>query len=244
MNTMAIMNHILRECAIDDKCSYLDNEQQTMHYKIIDLCTKEQCSSLIERGWRRFGTMFFRPICKNCTQCESIKIDINNYKFSKSDRRVIKKASHFKIIIQSPSLTHKHLELFTKYHDYMRDKRDWDQQNITSQNYYQSFVQGHSDFGYEVLYFDEDTLIAVDLIDVLEEGISSIYFYYDPHYQNFSLGKYSIYYQIEYAKQLGLSWIYLGYYVSECQSLAYKSRYKPYLTLQGRPSELEAYFWS
>ncbi len=241
---MAIMNHILKECAIDDTCSYLDNHHQTMHYKIIDECTKEQCSTLIERGWRRFGTMFFRPICKDCTECESIKIDIKNYKFSKSDRRVIKKASHFKTIIQTPTLTKEHLKLFTDYHNYMKDKRNWEQQNITAQNYYLSFIQGHSDFGYEILYFDKDKLIAVDLIDVLEDGISSIYFYYDPEYQNFSLGKYSIYRQIEYTSQLGLSWIYLGYYVSECQSLAYKSRYKPYVTLEGRPSELDTYHWS
>jgi len=241
---MAIMNHILRECAIDDKCSYLDNQHQTMHYKIIDACTKEQCSTLIERGWRRFGTMFFRPICKDCTQCESIKIDIKNYKYSKSDRRVIKKASNFKIIVQTPTLTKEHLELFTDYHNYMKEKRDWDQQNITAQNYYLSFVQGHSDFGYEVLYFDEDKLIAVDLIDILDDGISSIYFYYNPEYQKYSLGKYSIYYQIEYATQLGLSWIYLGYYVPKCQSLAYKSRYKPYMTLEGRPSELDSHHWS
>jgi len=238
-----VNNILVKECAIDDRCAYLENHHQTMHYKVIDSCSKEQCSALIERGWRRFGTMFFRPICKDCTECESIKIDVQNYKYSKSDRRVIRKASHFKIIVQRPTLTKEHLEIFTEYHNYMKKKRDWDQQNITAENYYLSFVQGHSNFGYEVLYFNEDRLIAVDLIDILEEGISSIYFYYNPEYQNFSLGKYSIYHQIEYAKQLGLSWIYLGYYVSECQSLAYKSCYKPYMTLQGRPSELDSYHW-
>ncbi|MEA1918860.1 MAG: arginyltransferase [Campylobacterota bacterium] len=238
------MNRILKECAIDDSCSYLEDQQQTTHYKIIDDCSSSQCSALIERGWRRFGTMFFRPICEDCTKCESIKIDVDNYVFSKSDRRVIKKSSHFNIIIQPPTLTTQHLDLFKRYHDYMQEKRGWDHQNVTAQNYFMSFVQGHGSFGYEVLYFDEERLIAVDLIDVLEEGISSIYFYYDPDYQSYSLGKYSIYYQIEYAKQLGLPWIYLGYYVQECQSLSYKSRYKPYMTLQGRPSEEETYHWS
>jgi len=238
------MNRILKECAIDDTCSYLKDRQQTTHYKVIDSCTQEQCSALIERGWRRFGTMFFRPICAECTECESIKIDVDNYRFSKSDRRVIKKASHFKTVIQSPTLTAQHLDLFTRYHEHMEGKRGWDHQNVTPQNYYMSFVQGHGDFGYEILYFDGSKLIGVDLIDILDDGISSIYFYYDPDYQAFSLGRYSIYYQITYARQLGLSWIYLGYYVQACQSLSYKSRYKPYLTLEGRPEESETYIWS
>jgi len=53
-----------------------------------------------------------------------------------------------------------------------------DNQYTTPENYYQSFVNGHADFGYEILYFDEEKLIGVDLIDILEDGISSIYFYY------------------------------------------------------------------
>jgi arginine-tRNA-protein transferase len=125
----------------------------------------------------------------------------------------------------------------------MEDKRDWQHQNVSADNYYASFVDGANNFAYEVLYFDNNKLIGVDLIDILEDGISSIYFYYDPDYQKFSLGKYSIYQQIELAKKLSLAWIYLGYYVQECQSLSYKSQYKPYLTLQGRPNEDDEYFW-
>jgi len=236
--------NLLKEFLLNDKCSYIEDKEQTTHYKLIDNSSGLLCQELIERGFRRFGKIYFRPICEGCSECQSIKVDVKNFKFSKSQRRVLKKADHFTSIVQKPTLTKEHLELFTDYHNYMKEKRDWDQQNITAQNYYLSFVQGHSDFGYEVLYFDEDKLIAVDLIDILEDGISSIYFYYNPEYQNFSLGKYSIYYQIEYASQLGLSWIYLGYYVSECQSLAYKNRYKPYMTLEGRPSELDPYHWS
>ena len=125
----------------------------------------------------------------------------------------------------------------------MKEKKSWDYQETTPEHYYNSFVSGHNDFGYEVLYFDEDRLIAVDLIDILEDGISSIYFYYDPEYAKYSLGKLSLLYQIKFAKQSAKKWIYLGYYVSECPSLAYKSEYKPYKTLRGRPGEYEEYEW-
>ena len=237
------MNHLLNECTLDEKCSYLPDLQQTTHYKIIQDCDMEYNAHLIERGWRRFGNMFFRPTCEGCASCESIKIDVKKYSFSKSERRVIKKNSHIKTILRRPTASHSHIDLFEKYHDYMHEKRGWDKQTINIKNYYISFVNGYNDYGYEVLFFDNDKLIAVDLIDILPNGVSSIYFYYDPDYSHLSLGRFSMLRQINYAQDNGLEWIYMGYYVKECQSLSYKSDYKPYLTLLGRPNEQSNPTW-
>lgn len=237
------MNRIIKECTVDDRCAYLFDRSQRMHYKVIENCSQSECSELIERGWRRFGLMFFRPVCAHCTECESLKIDANAFVYSKSARRIIKKAEAFRVIVRQPTLTAEHLDLFKRYHDYMQELRGWEPQRVTAQNYYTSFVQGHGIFGQEVLYFDGNKLVGVDLIDVLDEGISSVYFYYDPSYRSYALGKYSIYHQIEYAKSLHLKWIYLGYYVKECQSLAYKSQYRPSYILKGRPDEHEPYQW-
>jgi len=211
---------------------------------MIDNCSAQDCQNLIERGFRRFGKMYFRPICNDCQECQSIKIDVNNFTFTKSVKRVLKKAGYFKSFIQKPTLTHEHLDLFKKYHLHMKNKKEWEYHETTPDHYYQSFVSGHGDFGYEVLYFDENRLIGVDLIDILEDGISSIYFYYDPEYSAYSLGKLSLYKQIQYALNSGKKWIYLGYYVEECPSLSYEADYKPYLTLQGRPTEFEEFIWS
>ena len=236
--------NILKEFSLSDKCSYLADKKQITFYKMIDNCSTTQTQELIERGFRRFGKMFFRPICSDCNECKSIKIDVENFIFSKSMRRVLKKAQHIKSYIRTPTLTKEHLALFDKYHLYMKDKRGWEHQDIDADNYYNSFVNGHNEFGYEILYYDEDRLIGVDLVDILDDGISSIYFYYDPDYSNYSLGKFSLYNQIKFAKNSNKRWIYLGYYVKDCPSLSYKSHYKPYLTLQGRPSEYENYNWN
>ncbi len=235
--------NLLKEFSLNDKCSYLANKATNTHYKIIENASSLDTSELIERGFRRFGKMYFRPICDGCNECQSVKVDVENFEFSKSQRRVMKKANFIKNYVQTPSLTQAHLDLFEKYHTHMRDKRGWEHQKTTAEHYHNSFVNGHGDFGYEVLYFDEDKLIGVDLIDILDEGISSIYFYYDPDYENYSLGKFSLYNQIKYAKQNSKKWIYLGYYVKECQSLSYKTHYKPYVTLKGRPSQSEEYSW-
>lgn len=235
--------NILKEFFLNDKCSYLKDKEQTTYYKMINNCSDVHCQDLIERGFRRFGKMFFRPICTDCDECQSIKVDVDNFTYSKSMKRVIKKGSHFKSYIRKPTLTHEHLDLFDKYHKFMKDKKGWDYQKTTANNYHSSFVDGHNEFGYEVLYFDDNKLIGVDLVDVLEDGLSSIYFYYDPDYMEYSLGKLSLYNQINFAKSRNKKWIYLGYYVEECPSLSYKSHYKPYLTLDGRPENHEEFIW-
>lgn len=236
--------NILKEFSISDKCSYLDNKEQTTHYKVINQCSAQMTQELIERGYRRFGRMYFRPVCSDCEECQSIKIDVENYSFSKSEKRVIKKAKEIEIYTQKPSLSQEHLNLFESYHLHMQSKKNWNYQKTTPDHYYHSFVDGHEDYGYEILYFFEDELIGVDLIDILEDGISSIYFYYNPDYSHFSLGKLSLLQQISIAKEANKKWIYLGYYVEECSSLNYKANYKPYITLQGRPDIDTEYVWS
>ena len=236
--------NLLKEFSLDDKCSYLDDKEQTTHYKIIEECSAKDTHELVERGYRRFGKMYFRPICSTCEECQSIKIDVENYQFSKSEKRVIKKAKDIETYTQNPIVSQEHLDLFEKYHLYMHKKKGWKYEKTTPEHYFNSFVSGHEDFGYEVLYYHEDKLIGVDLIDILEDGVSSIYFYYDPHYSYLSLGKLSLLQQIDFAKQTNKKWIYLGYYVEGCPSLDYKADYKPYTTLQGRPSLETEYIWS
>lgn len=230
-------NTIVKECSLNEPCSYISGNSQTIHYKIIQECTKDQCETLILRGWRRFGTMYFRPICSDCHACESLKIDVEHYQFSKSERRILRKNNHLSVHIQPPSMSTDHLELFYRYHAYKHKTRNWDAPKIDPKNYHASFVNGHGDFGYEILYFENNKLIAVDLVDILNDGISSLYCYYDPHRNSLSLGKYTLLEQISLAKRLGLKWLYLGYYVQGCQSLEYKATYLPAKKLLGRPEE-------
>jgi arginine-tRNA-protein transferase len=236
--------NLLKEFSLNDTCSYLDAKEQTTHYKIINACTAETTQELVERGYRRFGKMYFRPVCEDCNECQSIKIDVENYSFSKSEKRVIKKGKDVLTYTQTPILSQEHLNLFEKYHLFMHEKKDWNYSPTTAEHYYNSFVTGHEDYGYEVLYYYEDKLIGVDLIDILEDGISSIYFYYDPEYAYLSLGKLSLLRQITLAKEYKKKWIYLGYYVEECDSLNYKAQYKPFVTLTGRPSMDTPYEWT
>jgi arginine-tRNA-protein transferase len=237
------MNRLIHESVNENDCAYLDGKKQTTHYRIVQNCKASYCEVLIERGWRRFGNMFFRPVCAECTSCESFKIDVKNYEFSKSEKRILRKNIETKVVIQRPRVTPEHLELFEKYHLHMHNKRDWSYEKTNARHYYASFVHSYGDFGYEVLYYIQDRLVGVDLIDILPHGISSIYFYYDPDFEKNSLGTFSMLQQIQMAKERNLEWIYLGYYVKGCQSLEYKSRYAPYHVLEGRPWDEHEPIW-
>lgn len=228
---------------LDDECPYIKTKAQRVEYKYINNCTKEYANLLTSSGFRRFGNFFSRPICIGCDDCLSIRIDAKNYIFSKSARRIIKKNEDTKIVVQKPTYTQKHVNLYNKFHQFKETKNDWKYNETNFENYYTSFVEGHKDFGKEVLFFRDEKLVGVDLIDILHDGISSIYFFYDPDYMHLALGKYSLYRQIDLVKRLNLDWVYLGYYVKECASLKYKGEYKPYQTLINKTDNYESSKW-
>lgn len=214
-----------------------------MHYKYIVDCSFDFNSALVERGWRRFGKYFSRPNCKNCSLCLNIRINVETFSFSRNAKRIIKKNQNIKHYIQKPTLSYEHINLYKKYHKYMQNKKNWQYYDMSTQMYHELYVEGASNFGKEVLYFSDETLIGVDLIDFTCDGISSIYFFYDPDFAHLSLGKYSIYQQILLAKKQNLRYIYLGYYVENCSSLNYKITYKPHEFLVGLPELEDEIFW-
>jgi arginine-tRNA-protein transferase len=214
-----------------------------MHYKYILNCPDEMNGVLVRRGWRRFGLYFSRPNCQACSECRNIRIDAQNFDFSRSARRTMRRNQSTQIIIQEPTLSPAHLALYEKYHRHMQGKKGWRYYELSPRSYFELHVAGAGGFGKEALYLRDGKLIGVDLIDFTDDGISSIYFYYDPDYAHLSLGRYSIYQQILLARRMGLRWIYLGYYVRDCKSLCYKADYTPHQFLQGLPGMEDKEEW-
>ena len=88
---MNILNRDIEFLEEQRECSYFDTEISDIRYRYMYACSTAEYQSMLERGWRRFGKMHFVPECKSCTKCVSIRIDVENYKFSKSEKRVINK---------------------------------------------------------------------------------------------------------------------------------------------------------
>ncbi len=241
--TNRINQKIIEFSTLDSECSYLKNSFTRMQYKYIENCSSAQNAQLVKKGWRRFGNYYSRPQCKECDECKSLRIDAKNYEFSKNAKRTIKKNANTLFTVQSPTISNEHLEIYEKYHKKMEEKKGWRRYEIKPKSYHELYIAGAGKFGKEILYYIDDRLVAVDLVDFLDDGLSSIYFFYDPDFAKYSLGRYSIYMQIQLAKNFNLRWIYLGYYVKDCPSLNYKDRYRPFEILQNNPNEYEDDIW-
>jgi arginine-tRNA-protein transferase len=236
-------SRIVEFSTLPAKCAYIDHHTMRMEYKFIEDCPYLLNQKLVQQGWRRFGEYYSRPNCDGCDKCLSLRIKADEYRFTKNAKRTIRKNANTKFLLQKPTLTRNHLNLYEKYHRYMEEKKGWKHYELSPNSYHELYVSGAMDFGQEVLYFRDDKLVGVDLIDFLADGISSIYFFYDPDYAHLSLGRFSIYQQILIAQMHKLPYVYLGYYVKECDSLKYKADYKPFEILQGNPSLNEFPLW-
>jgi len=225
------------------QCSYFDNKLSDTRYKIQHDCNANDAYRLLERGWRRFGKMSFVPECVDCNECMSIRIDVKNYKFSKSDKRVLAKNKDTDVYVQEPSLSLEHIDLYNRYHKHMEAKKQWKSSDISPEDYHASYVDGAKDYGKEILYIRNDKLIAVALSDFFSTGISSIYCYYDHDYKDLSLGRYSILAQISIAKNHNIPYIYLGYWIKDHFSMGYKEAYEPFEYLINRPTQEDAPIW-
>jgi arginine-tRNA-protein transferase len=213
-----------------------------MRYKYIKNCPESLNAALVKRGWRRFGHYFSRPECGNCNACQSLRVDAENFQPSRSQRRVWRQRG-IRTFTRKPTVTYEHLKLYEKYHRYMQQKRGWDYYSVDAESYHDLYVKGYESYGNEVQYYYEGNLVGVDLIDYLDDGISANYFYYDPDFAHLSLGTYSLLKEVEMARERGLKWIYLGYYVADCKSLHYKIFFKPHQILENHPDEAERPVW-
>lgn len=225
-------------------CPYLDNQTSMLQHYIdpIDLMSYQ---TLLKHGWRRFGRHFFAPVCDGCFECKSVRVLVDEFVFSRSYKRVLSNGKDIDLIIQKPAITSDHLRLYHKYHNFKANTKGWrDETQTTIDDYYLAFVDGANEYGFEFAYYLDSKLIAVALVDMLPVGYSAIYCYYDPDFARLSLGTFSILKQIQIAKQNGVPYLYLGYMVEANQSLRYKSRFKPFEILQGRPMIDEKPSWT
>ena len=222
-------------CTLDYDCAYLKGRNVRMNYRYVFHSNTNFNTAVVQRGWRRFGKYYFYPICQDCNECKSLRVAIKDFKPSKSQKKAINRNKDTKLVVQKPTVTPEHLTLYNKYHAWKRDKDGWKGGGITPKEYLENFAEGPHSFGKEILYFIDSKLVGVDLIDIVDDGISSIYFFYDPDYARYSLGTYSLLKQIDIAKELGLDWIYLGYWVDGCKAFEYKQNFTPLQILDGFP---------
>ncbi len=224
-------------------CAYIDGYGTKFNYASIESCSNEFYNALLERGWRRFGEVFFAPFCPYCDKCISIRQIVEEFRLSDNLKKVIRKNRELKVSLGNPTYSVEKIELYNKYHSIMNIKKGWEYNKIDKDKYYYMFIDGAMNFGKEISYYINDKLIGVAFVDILPKAMSSIYFFYDHNYSYLSLGTFSILKQLEIAKMLNITYFYPGYWIKNHHSLGYKERFKPFEVLINRPEIYEHPLW-
>lgn len=226
------MKEIFRVIEPPRQCAYLHAERASLEIRVIESLSPHEYGELLARGYRRFGNQFFRPACPNCSACRSLRVLLPNFRPTSSQRRVLRQNEGIRAELHPVYVTPAHVELINRYQRFMHRHRGWQLQKYDLGSYHAGFVDGSDALGRQWLYFEENKLIGVALMDEAPGAISLVYFFYEPNWRERSPGTFSILNQLLYAQYHGLTYAYLGYCVQACQSLHYKSRFRPYELLR------------
>ncbi|MBK8013589.1 MAG: arginyltransferase [Deltaproteobacteria bacterium] len=230
-------------------CSYLPLERASLEYRLMLGLTPDDLDRLLERGWRRFGPAYFRPACSPCVQCVSLRIDVEAFAPSRTQKRVWKQAQRFRVRAGRPTVDPARLALYRRWHDARSVSRGWEPDVIQAEEYFHQFAFPHPCVRELALYDatapnpEAERLIAVAVMDETPSALSAIYTFHDPEYARFSLGTAMILLQRSLAAAAQKRWLYLGYRVLGCPSSEYKKSFRPHQLLMGRPDMGETPQW-
>ncbi|MCU4674678.1 arginyltransferase [Catenovulum sp. 2E275] len=213
-------------------CNYLPQKQERLLVAIDSIIkTAENYEQLMALGFRRSGDQVYRPHCQNCDACQSIRIPVQTFSASKSQKRTLKKAREFTVYLnQNCKDIMRYYPLFEKYIN----------QRHSDGSMYPANVEQYTNFilisWLPVAYMEVlegDKLISVSVVDVLPNSYSAVYTFFDPDYEHFSLGRFAILQMIELARASQKQFVYLGYQVDGCRKMNYKTQYTPHQRLIG-----------
>jgi arginine-tRNA-protein transferase len=211
----------------------------------MDDVSAAELEALLSRGWRRFGPVYFRPACESCGECVTLRIDIARFSPSKSQRRGAKNAARLTRVVGPPLVDDERLALYRKWHAFREHTREWEPSDLTPDRYATDFAFPHP-AAREAAFRDPtngDRLVGLGLYDDMPHSTSAVYFFWDPEHAPASLGTANVLALVEDARTRGLDYVYLGYRVLGCPSLAYKSKFTPHELLEGRPELHERPRW-
>ena len=206
-------------------CSYLkDQEATTLFVDPRQTIDQTLYSSLSLIGFRRSGDHVYRPHCAHCSACLPARLPVAQFKSSKSQKRIWKRNADLSVE-QTDTITDD--AAYSLYARYIESRQSDGDMYPPERDQYESFLNDVWDCTRYYRFYRGGELVAIAVLDVLLDGASAIYTFFDPDENRRSLGVYAILWEIELAKSLGLDYVYLGYWIRECQKMSYKSTYRP-----------------
>ena len=197
-------------------------------------------------GFRRSGDHIYRPHCNNCNACVAARVVASEFKPTKSQRRVINANQDLRLEITDSVIDD---DAYALYERYISGKHADGDMYPPDRDQYESFLNNSLGSTRYFRLYQGDKLVCVAVSDEMLDGLAAIYTFYDPDLEKRSLGTFAVLLQISHAKRRGLPYVYLGYWIENCQKMNYKTRFKPLEMLRGgrwygeantQPSELSA----
>ncbi|AJE15405.1 MULTISPECIES: arginyltransferase [Stutzerimonas] len=206
-------------------CSYLPDEQATTLFLDPSQPMDVQVyAELSEMGFRRSGDHLYRPHCQRCSACIPARIPANALLPSRQQKRIIKRNADLKVQAVRAGFTEEYYSLYATY----IEKRHADGDMYPpSREQFNTFLVRDLPFSRFYEFRLDGRLLAVAVTDVLPNGLSAVYTFYDPNEERRSLGRYAILWQVAEAARLGLKAVYLGYWIKNCRKMNYKTEYRP-----------------
>ncbi|MBI5497246.1 MAG: arginyltransferase [Deltaproteobacteria bacterium] len=215
-------------------CTYLPGLEAVMETRVMLEVSAAELDALLARGWRRFGPTYFRPRCRACAECVSLRVPVNTFAPTHSQLRALRKCRDVEVHVGVPRVDTERMDLYHRWHAMREADRGWTGDTVTHEQYAMQFCFPHP-AAREMTYRLDGKLIGVGIVDETPAALSSVYFYFDPQHRRLSLGVASALLEIAHAQRRGRRWLYLGYRVQACPSLQYKGTFGPHELLVGRP---------
>jgi arginine-tRNA-protein transferase len=205
-------------------CGYLPGREAQVRGFLTRALAPANYEELLASGFRRSGTLVYQPACAGCAECRSLRIGVERFRASASQRRCWRKNSDLAVTVGKTSATGEKFDLYARY----VIARHGRPEDATPQAFV-SFLYDSPLPTLEMEYREAGgKLLAVGICDRVGLSLSSVYFYYDPAEMRRGLGTYGVLWELEYARREGLKHYYLGYWISGCATMQYKSDFGPH----------------
>jgi arginine-tRNA-protein transferase len=219
-------------------CSYLPEAQARSQVAAPGVLIESGIySELVRLGFRRSGQHVYRPRCDACRACVSVRVPVVDFEPSRTQRRCLSRNADITLRLRPLLFDEAHYRLYQHYQAARHAGGGMDQDD--REQYRGFLLQSRVDSVLAEFSLDGE-VVMVALVDKLIDGLSAVYTFFDPDLPKRSLGAFGILSQIRLAREIGLPYLYLGYWIAACNKMAYKRVYQPLEGyLDGRWQRLE-----